>query len=128
MWLQNEVKKGKLIVVKIDGKENPADLMTKHLPLLSLYPNRDRRGFLVRRSIARFARFARDGVRFARDAAAGGTCARGTHDGRGRWGWGKRRSHVSTRVRFVWGGRATRAAFDACRLEGGRDRQSESAR
>ena len=31
LWLQNEVKKGKLKVIKIEGKSNPADLMTKIL-------------------------------------------------------------------------------------------------
>ncbi len=31
LWLQEEVRMGKVKVLKIHGKENPADLMTKFL-------------------------------------------------------------------------------------------------
>ena len=31
LWLQEEVRKGGVKVVKVDGEENPADLMTKYL-------------------------------------------------------------------------------------------------
>ena len=31
MWLQEEVRKGGVRVVKLAGEENPADLMTKYL-------------------------------------------------------------------------------------------------
>ena len=31
LWLQEEIRKGKVKVLKIPGKENPADLMTKFL-------------------------------------------------------------------------------------------------
>ena len=31
LWLQREVTLGKVIVNKVDGKKNPADLMTKYL-------------------------------------------------------------------------------------------------
>ena len=33
MWLQQEVREGKVEVYKVDGTENPADLMTKILSL-----------------------------------------------------------------------------------------------
>ena len=31
LWLQREVSLGKVVVNKVDGKKNPADLMTKYL-------------------------------------------------------------------------------------------------
>ena len=31
LWLQKEVAEGKMVVDKIPGKENPSDLMTKHM-------------------------------------------------------------------------------------------------
>ena len=31
LWLQEEVRKGKVVVEKVQGSENPADLMTKFL-------------------------------------------------------------------------------------------------
>ena len=31
LWLQEEVRKGKVMVKKVPGNQNPADLMTKHL-------------------------------------------------------------------------------------------------
>ena len=32
LWLQDLVRKGKIQMFKIQGKENPADLLTKYLP------------------------------------------------------------------------------------------------
>ncbi len=32
LWVQERVKRGDLGVKKVDGKQNPADLLTKHLP------------------------------------------------------------------------------------------------
>ena len=31
LWLQEHVRSGNIILVKVPGSENPADLMTKHL-------------------------------------------------------------------------------------------------
>ena len=36
LWLQEEVRKGKVVVKKVVGAENPADLMTKFLTKLEV--------------------------------------------------------------------------------------------
>eukprot|EP00973_Karenia_brevis_P026166 3610206-Karenia_brevis.AAC.1 len=36
LWLQKEVREGKLQIEKIDGKKNPADLMTKILTIAEI--------------------------------------------------------------------------------------------
>ena len=53
MWLQKEVADGKLVVEKVDGTDNPADLMTKvlsisdiryRLALMNMYVHRSAEG------------------------------------------------------------------------------------
>eukprot|EP00973_Karenia_brevis_P016629 2277608-Karenia_brevis.AAC.1 len=36
LWLQKEVRDGKLEIEKLNGKENPADLMTKVLTIAEI--------------------------------------------------------------------------------------------
>ena len=35
-WLQEEVKKGKVVVIKVRGEKNPADIVTKYLTMKEL--------------------------------------------------------------------------------------------
>ena len=45
LWIQDRIKHGDLSVVKVWGKDNPADLMTKHLPAAELHEHSGRLGF-----------------------------------------------------------------------------------
>ncbi len=45
LWIQDRVKHGDLSVIKVWGKDNPADLMTKHLPAAELLGHSARLGF-----------------------------------------------------------------------------------
>ena len=42
LWIQERVRNGDLSVTKVYGKENPADLMTKHLPALEMAKHSER--------------------------------------------------------------------------------------
>ena len=48
LWLQEEVIKGKVRVIKIPGETNPADLMTKYLGTKEIEVRLDRMGIEVR--------------------------------------------------------------------------------
>ena len=48
LWLQKEVADGKLVVEKVAGTENPADLMTKILTLKEIVDRLGRMGMSVR--------------------------------------------------------------------------------
>ena len=52
LWIQDRVKHGDLSVVKVWGKDNPADLMTKHLPAAELQDHSARLGFMLSSSRA----------------------------------------------------------------------------
>ena len=48
LWLQREVGLGKVIVMKIEGPKNPADLMTKYLTSKEIKGRLQRMGIRVR--------------------------------------------------------------------------------
>ena len=45
LWLQDLVRKGKVIMKKVAGLQNPADLMTKYLSSILIRANLNRLGF-----------------------------------------------------------------------------------
>ncbi len=47
LWIQERVRNGDLQVAKVWGKENAADLMTKHLPASELQEHMERLGFAI---------------------------------------------------------------------------------
>ena len=48
LWLQREVGLGKVIVMKVEGPKNPADLMTKYLTSKEIKERLQRMGIRVR--------------------------------------------------------------------------------
>ncbi len=52
LWIQDRIKHGDLAVMKVWGKDNPADLMTKHLSAAELQEHSARLGFTLSSSRA----------------------------------------------------------------------------
>ncbi len=48
LWLQREVGLGKVVVMKVEGPKNPADLMTKYLTSKEIKERLQRMGIRVR--------------------------------------------------------------------------------
>ncbi len=48
LWLQREVGLGKVIVMKVEGPKNPADLMTKYLSSKEIKERLQRMGIRIR--------------------------------------------------------------------------------
>ena len=42
LWLQEKVEQKALVIAKVRGEDNPADLMTKHLTEAKIWPLSDR--------------------------------------------------------------------------------------
>ena len=73
LWLQDLVRKGKIQMSKLPGKENPADLLTEYLPGVKVAAISRALGFCVesgRSNIVDAARWSRGGVSTAQTAIA----------------------------------------------------------
>ena len=73
LWLQDLVRKGKIQMSKLPGKENPADLLTEYLPAVKVAAISRALGFYVesgRSNIVDAARWSRGGVSTAQTAIA----------------------------------------------------------